>query len=100
KKAAIVAPPQPQVGVPVAPPPAAPAPAPKRSPVPIVVAGGLTAALTIGAVATGIAAHVDYSQYLRENITPPTTPLKQRESLRSQGMAKAWASTALTIGAI
>jgi hypothetical protein len=73
---------------------------PKRNPVPIAVAGGATAAFAVSALATGIAAHVDYTEYIRENVSPPTASLQAREALRSQGMAKAWASTALTAGAV
>jgi len=68
--------------------------------VPALVAGGATLAVTIGAVATGIAAHVDYAQYLRENVSPPMVPLAERQALRRDGMTKAWVSTGLSVAAL
>jgi tetratricopeptide (TPR) repeat protein len=82
------------------PPPVAPPPAPKRNYVPAYAAAGVTGALAVAALATGIAAHVDYSQYLRENVSPPSVPLTERDALRSAGLAKAWASTGLTLGTL
>lgn len=85
------------------PPPTAapsPPPLPKRSYVPVIITGSVTFALTVGATATGIAAHADYTQYIRENATPPTTPKAEREALRSAGIGKAWASTALTLASL
>jgi hypothetical protein len=100
KKVAAAAPPPPPAAT--APPPAAtaPRPAPKRDLAPILVAGGATVAVTIGAVATGVAAHVDYAQYLRENVSPPTVPITERQALRRDGMTKAWVSTGLTLAAL
>jgi tetratricopeptide (TPR) repeat protein len=82
------------------PPPPVQPPPPRRNYVPAYVAGGITGALALSALATGIAAHVDYAQYLRENISPPTVPLAERDALRRAGMTRAWASTGLTLGAL
>jgi hypothetical protein len=95
---AVAAPPPPP---PVAPPAPRPeAPAPRRNLGPVLAVGGVTAVLTIGAVAAGIAAHVDYTQYLGENVTPPTASFQQRSELRREGITKAWVSTGLTLGAV
>lgn len=92
---------------PVAPPPvaplsrpAAPPPVTKRNYVPAIVSGSATLGFTVAAVATGVAAHSDYSTYIRENVNPPKVSYADRDALRSAGMGKAWASTALTLGAI
>jgi hypothetical protein len=93
--AGTAAPPRP----PVAPPPASAAP-PARSHAPLVVVSGATAALTLGALITGVAANAKHSAYITANDDPAPGSTDARQSLRDQGQALALASTILTAGAL
>lgn len=99
KKGAAPKPPKATPVIAPPPPPKAPA-APARDYRQAAIAGGVTAALAAGAVATGVAAHLDHSAYVRDNVSPPLTSLSDRTSLRDAGVAKAWASTGLTVAAL
>jgi hypothetical protein len=78
----------------------APAPPPEQSLTPGFIAGGTALALTVGAVATGIAAYDLRETYLEKNASPEPGSLADREALRDRGQALAITSTALTGGAL
>jgi hypothetical protein len=97
----------------VAPPPAALAPAaiaprvaaePAKAPPPEAppnrfpgaVAGGVTAAVGVGALISGLIAHAKFDEFLMENANPKPGSRGAREHLRDSGQAAALVSTVLT----
>ncbi len=93
----------------IAPPPAAPlAPKPASDPVkalppeappdriPGAIAGGVTAAVGLGAVISGLSAHAKFGEFLTENANPKPGSRASRERLHDSGQAAALVSTVLT----
>jgi hypothetical protein len=64
--------------------------------VPGAVIGGLTGAVGVGALVSGLVAHAKFDQYVSENSNPQPGSHAARESLRDSGEAAALVSTVLT----
>jgi hypothetical protein len=81
-------------------PPPPPPPDPPPSLAPVLVTAGGAAALGIGAVITGLAAHDKHEAYVAANEAPAPGSMESRRALREDGQALALASTLLTGGAV
>ncbi|MEP7122090.1 MAG: hypothetical protein ABJE95_14320 [Byssovorax sp.] len=96
-----IAPPPPPIPVPLAPRlPPEPVkqlpPEPQVNRVPGAVAGGVTAALGVGALISGLIAHARFDEFLMENASPRPGSLAGRQRLHDSGEAAALVSTVLT----
>ncbi|HZO14716.1 MAG TPA: hypothetical protein VFB62_15690, partial [Polyangiaceae bacterium] len=75
-------------------------PSASQSFIPLGIAIGVTAALTVAAVATGIVAHNQIQDYEEANANPAPGSLAEREEMRDDAVTMSWVSTGLTGGAI
>lgn len=93
--AAVIAP-APLASKPVAEPVKAPPPEPAANRIPGAIAGGVTGAVGLGALISGLIAHAKFDEFVMENANPRAGSLAGRQRLRDSGEAAALASTVLT----
>jgi hypothetical protein len=80
----------------VAEPVKAPPPEPVANRIPGAIAGGVTGAVGLGALISGLIAHAKFDEFVMENANPRPGSLAERQQLRDSGEAAALASTVLT----
>jgi hypothetical protein len=82
------------------PPPPPPPPPPFYRQGPVLVAGGTTIALGVGALIVGLVAHSQYGAFREKNESPAPGSLAERQALRDSGQALAVTSTVMTFAAL